>query len=106
MMMQKGELFKPFKVGDFIEAQGQSGSVKEIQLLNTVINTPDNKTILYRAWKRSESVVAPEKSTGGPPSCVHSKVSGSPSASRSNCATHPCSVPVSPRRRIPTSRGR
>lgn len=39
-------IFKPFKVGDFIEAQGQSGTVKEIQLFNTVINTADNKTIL------------------------------------------------------------
>jgi len=39
-------IFKPFKVGDFIEAQGQSGTVKEIQLFNTVINTVDNKTIL------------------------------------------------------------
>lgn len=39
-------LFKPFKVGDFIEAQGQSGSVKEIQIFNTVITTPDNKVII------------------------------------------------------------
>lgn len=39
-------IFKPFKVGDYIEAQGQSGTVKEIQLFNTVINTADNKTIL------------------------------------------------------------
>ncbi|MFQ8807048.1 MAG: mechanosensitive ion channel domain-containing protein [Alistipes indistinctus] len=28
-------LFKPYRVGDFIEAQGQSGTVKEIQLFNT-----------------------------------------------------------------------
>ena len=39
-------IFKPFKVGDYIEAQGQAGTVKEIQLFNTVINTTDNKTIL------------------------------------------------------------
>ena len=39
-------LFKPFKVGDFIEAQGQSGSVKEIQIFNTIISTPDNKIII------------------------------------------------------------
>lgn len=39
-------LFRPFKVGDFIEAQGYSGTVKEIQMFNTVMNTPDNKTIL------------------------------------------------------------
>lgn len=39
-------LFKPYKVGDFIEAQGQSGTVKEIQIFNTVLNTADNKTII------------------------------------------------------------
>ena len=37
---------KPYKVGDFIEAQGFTGTVKEIQIFHTVINTPDNKTIL------------------------------------------------------------
>ncbi len=39
-------LFKPFKVGDFIEAQGQSGTVKEIQIFNTIISTADNKIII------------------------------------------------------------
>ncbi len=39
-------LFKPFKVGDFIEAQGYSGSVREIQIFNTILKTPDNKTII------------------------------------------------------------
>ena len=39
-------LFKPYKVGDFIEAQGQSGTVKEIQIFNTILNTVDNKTII------------------------------------------------------------
>lgn len=39
-------LFKPFKVGDFIEAQGQNGTVKEIQIFNTIIMTPDNKVII------------------------------------------------------------
>jgi small conductance mechanosensitive channel len=38
--------FKTFKVGDFIEAQGYSGSVKEIQIFLTVLTTPDNKTII------------------------------------------------------------
>ena len=38
-------LFKPFKVGDSIEAQGQSGKVKEIQIFNTLITTPDNKIL-------------------------------------------------------------
>lgn len=39
-------LFKPFKVGDFIEAQGQSGTVKEIQIFNTIMATADNKIII------------------------------------------------------------
>lgn len=38
-------LFRPFKVGDFISAQGQEGIVKEIQIFNTIITTPDNKVI-------------------------------------------------------------
>ncbi len=39
-------LFKPYRVGDFISAQGQTGSVKEIQIFNTILTTPDNKTII------------------------------------------------------------
>lgn len=39
-------VLKPFRVGDFIEAQGQTGTVKEILLFNTLVNTPDNKAIL------------------------------------------------------------
>ena len=39
-------IFKPFKVGDVIEAQGYIGSVSEIQIFNTIMKTPDNKTII------------------------------------------------------------
>jgi small conductance mechanosensitive channel len=39
-------ILKPFKVGDYIEAQGHSGTVEEIQLFNTYLNTPDNKVII------------------------------------------------------------
>lgn len=39
-------LLKPFKVGDTIEAQGFAGTVKKIEIFNTVITTPDNKTII------------------------------------------------------------
>ena len=38
-------LFKPYKVGDFVEMQGQGGTVQAIQILNTVLKTPDNKTV-------------------------------------------------------------
>lgn len=39
-------LLKPYKVGDYIETQGYSGTVKSIQLFSTVINTVDNKAII------------------------------------------------------------
>lgn len=39
-------LFKPFKVGDVIEAQGFLGSVTGIQIFNTILHTPDNKKII------------------------------------------------------------
>ena len=39
-------IFKPFKVGDFIEAQGFMGTVHEMQIFNTILKTPDNKTII------------------------------------------------------------
>jgi small conductance mechanosensitive channel len=39
-------IFKPFKAGDFIEAQGHSGVVSEIQIFNTILKTADNKTII------------------------------------------------------------
>lgn len=38
-------IFKPYKVGDFIEVQGVSGTVKEMQILNTILTTTDNKVI-------------------------------------------------------------
>ncbi|NCP67245.1 mechanosensitive ion channel [bacterium] len=38
--------FKPFKLGDYIEAQGVSGTVNNIQIFNTILKTPDNKTIV------------------------------------------------------------
>ena len=39
-------IFKPFKLGDFIEAQGESGTVKEIEIFTTKLNTTDNKEII------------------------------------------------------------
>lgn len=39
-------VFKPYKVGDLIEAQGQTGEVKEIQIFNTILLTPENKTVI------------------------------------------------------------
>lgn len=39
-------LFKPYKVGDVLETQGYIGSVKEIQIFNTILTTGDNKTVI------------------------------------------------------------
>ena len=39
-------IFKPFTVGDFIEAGGAMGSVKEIQIFNTILSSPDNKKVI------------------------------------------------------------
>ena len=39
-------LFKPYKIGDFIEAQGEMGTVKEIEIFTTKLNTTDNKEVI------------------------------------------------------------
>lgn len=39
-------IFKPFKVGDLIEAQGELGNVKEIQIFTTSLLTPQNKLVI------------------------------------------------------------
>ncbi len=39
-------IFRPFKIGDYIEAQGEQGVVKEIQIFTTKLNTTDNKEII------------------------------------------------------------
>ncbi|MGM0565480.1 MAG: mechanosensitive ion channel family protein [Bacteroidota bacterium] len=39
-------ILKPFKVGDYITAGSHSGTVYEIHIFNTILKTPDNKTII------------------------------------------------------------
>lgn len=39
-------IFRPFKTGDYIEAGGTAGVVKEIRIFNTVMKTPDNKLVI------------------------------------------------------------
>ncbi|MDA3815981.1 MAG: mechanosensitive ion channel [Prolixibacteraceae bacterium] len=51
-------IFKPFEVGNYITASGHSGTVKEIQIFNTILNTPDNRIIIIPNGKiYSESIV-------------------------------------------------
>lgn len=39
-------IFKPFKVGDYIEAQGYAGTVEEIKIITTTLVTPNNETVI------------------------------------------------------------
>ena len=39
-------IFKPYKVGDLVEGQGELGVVKEIQIFTTILLTPENKTVI------------------------------------------------------------
>lgn len=50
-------LFKPYKVGDYIEAHGVGGTVKEIQMFHTVLGTVDNKVIYIPNGSLSSGVV-------------------------------------------------
>lgn len=50
-------LFKPYKVGDWIESQGVSGTVKEIQIFHTILTTADNKLIFVPNGALSSGVV-------------------------------------------------
>ena len=50
-------LFKPFKVGDFIDAGGTSGTVTDITVVYTIITTPDNKVITIPNGTLTNSVI-------------------------------------------------
>ena len=50
-------LFKPYRVGEWIECQGVSGTVKEIQIFHTILLTADNKTIFIPNGALSSGVV-------------------------------------------------
>ncbi len=39
-------IFKPYQVGDYIQAQGEAGTVSSIQMFNTVLKTPDNRKVI------------------------------------------------------------
>ena len=39
-------MFRPYKVGDYIDAAGVAGTVLEVQIFTTILNTPDNKRII------------------------------------------------------------
>ena len=50
-------IFKPFKVGDFIDTHADTGTVKEINIFNTVLVTPDNKVVVLPNGTLSNSTI-------------------------------------------------
>lgn len=50
-------LFRPYKVGDFIDAQGVMGTVAEIQIFTTIIRTGDNKRIIVPNGSISNGII-------------------------------------------------
>jgi len=50
-------LFRPYKVGDWIEAAGISGSVEEVQILTTVLKTGDNKQVIVPNGQIMDSII-------------------------------------------------
>ncbi len=50
-------IFKPFKVGDFVEGGGHAGFVNEIQIFHTILKTPDNVTIVIPNGNLSNSSI-------------------------------------------------
>ena len=50
-------LFKPYRIGEWIECQGVAGTVKEIQIFHTILNTADNKTVYIPNGPLSSGVV-------------------------------------------------
>jgi len=49
--------FKPFKAGDWIEAQGYIGGVQEIQIFNTILKTGDNQRVIIPNGALSNGVI-------------------------------------------------
>ncbi|MDJ0750796.1 MAG: mechanosensitive ion channel, partial [Woeseiaceae bacterium] len=50
-------LFRPYKVGDYVEAAGIAGSVEQVQILTTVLKTPDNKQIIVPNSQIMDSII-------------------------------------------------
>ena len=50
-------LFRPYRVGDFVEAAGIAGSVEQVQILTTILKTPDNKRIIVPNSEIMSSII-------------------------------------------------
>ncbi len=50
-------LFRPYKVGDYVEAAGVSGTIEQVQILTTILKTPDNKQIIVPNGQIMDSII-------------------------------------------------
>ena len=50
-------IFRPYRVGDFVEAAGISGSVEQVQILTTILKTGDNKQIIVPNSQIMDSII-------------------------------------------------
>lgn len=50
-------MFRPFRIGDWIEAQGVAGTVDSIQIFHTVLRTADNKTVIMPNGSLSNGII-------------------------------------------------
>ncbi|MFJ2711759.1 mechanosensitive ion channel family protein [Pseudomonas sp. NPDC087346] len=50
-------LFRPFRIGDWIEAQGTAGTVDNIQIFHTILRTGDNKTVIVPNGVLSNGII-------------------------------------------------
>ena len=76
-------IFRPFKVGDFIEGAGVAGIVEEIQIFTTTLKTPDNKIIIVPNAKLAGDNITNYSATGN-------AARGHDRGGRLRCGPFPC----------------
>ena len=50
-------LFRPYRVGDYVEAAGVGGTIEQVQILTTILRTPDNKQIIVPNSQIMDSII-------------------------------------------------
>jgi small conductance mechanosensitive channel len=70
-------IFKPYKVGDVIEALGQTGVVQEIQIFNTILLTADHKTVILPNGAVSNGTIINHSRHGSLRIAIHLVLDGS-----------------------------
>jgi small conductance mechanosensitive channel len=50
-------LFRPYRVGDYVEAAGIAGTIEQVQILTTILKTPDNKQIIVPNGQIMDSII-------------------------------------------------